>query len=207
MLNENEVINDLLGYDGLKIIQRPDMFNFSLDSTLLANFVTINKNTDKIVDLGTGNGPIPLFLSVRTKAKIIGIEIQKDAFELAKRNVKINNLEQQIEIINADLKNIYQKIGHHTFELVTSNPPYFKVASKQKVAGTKEIAKTEIAVNFEEIIKCCKRLICFKGSIFFIFRKNSINNHSFFNLYLVFCRNHAILDTKLCSSHTNGGVV
>jgi tRNA1(Val) A37 N6-methylase TrmN6 len=176
MLNENEVINDLLGYDGLKIIQRPDMFNFSLDSTLLANFVTINKNTDKIVDLGTGNGPIPLFLSVRTKAKIIGIEIQKDAFELAKRNVKINNLEQQIEIINADLKNIYQKIGHHTFELVTSNPPYFKVTNEANVNKNDylTIARHEILVTLEDVIKEASLLLKHGGYFTMVHRPDRL---------------------------------
>ena len=65
-----EVINDLLGYDGLKIIQCPDMFHFSLDSSLLGDFVTINPQDKRILDIGTGNGPIPLFLSLKTKAPI-----------------------------------------------------------------------------------------------------------------------------------------
>ena len=71
-----ENIHELLGYKKIKIIQRDDMLRFSLDSTLLADFVTISKNTRKIIDLGTGNGPIPLFLTLKTKAKIYGIEIQ-----------------------------------------------------------------------------------------------------------------------------------
>ena len=71
--NEKEKINDLLGYEGLKIIQRPDAFNFSLDSTLLADFVTIGKKDKKIVDLGCGNGYIPIFLTLRTKEKIQGL--------------------------------------------------------------------------------------------------------------------------------------
>ena len=68
MMKNNEVVNDLLGYPGLKIIQRPDMFNFSLDSTILAYYVGINKTTKKIIDLGCGNGYVPIFLSLRTKA-------------------------------------------------------------------------------------------------------------------------------------------
>ena len=89
---KQEVINDLLGYDGLKIIQRPDIFNFSLDSTLLAHFVSINKSDKKIIDLGTGNAPIPIFLTLRTKAHIYGIEIQEEIYDLAKRSVELNNL-------------------------------------------------------------------------------------------------------------------
>jgi tRNA1Val (adenine37-N6)-methyltransferase len=91
-----EVINDLLGYDGIKIIQRPDMFNFSLDSTLLADFAKPLTKTKKILDLGTGNAPIPLFLSLKTKAKIIGVEIQKEVYEIAKRNITLNNLDYEI---------------------------------------------------------------------------------------------------------------
>ena len=80
-----EVINDLLGYEGLKIIQRPDIFNFSLDSTILADFVTINKSDKKIIDLGCGNGYIPIFLTLRTKAKITGIDCSKVAIKGAKK--------------------------------------------------------------------------------------------------------------------------
>ena len=121
-----EVINDLLGYDGLKIIQRPDMFNFSLDSTLLADFCNPLTKTNKILDLGTGNGPIPLFLSLRTKAKIVGIEIQKDVYDLARRSVELNNLEDQITILNDDIKGIHKKFENGEFDLITCNPPFFK---------------------------------------------------------------------------------
>ena len=155
MLKENEVLNDLLGYDGLKIIQRHDMFNFSLDSTLLANFVTIRKNVKKIIDLGTGNAPIPLFLSIRTKAKIIGVEIQEISYDLAVRNVVINNLTNQIEIIHEDLKNIHKLLGHHAFDVVTCNPPYFKVTNDANVNKNDyiTIARHEIFVTLEDVIK------------------------------------------------------
>ena len=71
ILDENEVINNLLDKN-LKIIQRPDFFNFSLDSLLISNFVSLTRNTNNILDLGTGNGVIPIFLSQRTDAKITG---------------------------------------------------------------------------------------------------------------------------------------
>ena len=92
-IKSNEVVNDLLGYPGLKIIQRPDMFNFSLDSTILAYFVGINKTAKKIIDLGCGNGYVPIFLSLRTNAQIDGVEIQEESYDLAKRSVELNNLE------------------------------------------------------------------------------------------------------------------
>lgn len=92
-LKNNEVLNYLLGHEGLQIIQNREMFNFSLDTVLLANFCTIQKETRTIIDLGTNNAAIPLLLSVRTNKKIIGVEIQEEAVDIAKRNVELNNLE------------------------------------------------------------------------------------------------------------------
>ena len=107
-IKNKETINNLLGYDGLKIIQHEDILNFSLDSTLLASFVSINLRDKKIIDLGCGNGYIPLFLSLRTKEHIYGVEIQTDIYNLAKRSVELNQLESQITIINDDVNNIYK---------------------------------------------------------------------------------------------------
>ena len=106
----DEIINDLLGYEALKIIQRPDIFNFSLDSTILADFVTIKMKDKKIIDLGCGNGYIPIFLTLRTKANIIGVEIQEEIANIAKRSVELNKLENQIEIINIDLKELHNNL-------------------------------------------------------------------------------------------------
>ena len=99
-----EVINDLLGYEGLKIIQDTEKFNFSLDSTLLAEFVNINPQEKRILDIGCGNGFIPLFLSLKTKAYIEGIEIQEELVDSARRSVKLNNLDNQIYITHDDVR-------------------------------------------------------------------------------------------------------
>ena len=100
-----EVVNDLLNYNNLKIVQNTKWFSFSLDSVLLANFVKVN-NKMKIIDFCCGNAPIPLFLSTKTKSKIIGVEIQKEVYDLALKSVSINNLEDQITIINEDVKKL-----------------------------------------------------------------------------------------------------
>lgn len=155
MLKENEVLNDLLGYDGLKIIQRPDLFNFSLDSTLLAHFVTINKGVKRIIDLGTGNAPIPLFLSLRTNAEIIGVEIQEVSYDLAIRNVELNNLTHKITILHDDLRNIHQKLGHHAFDVITCNPPFFRVTEDAHLNKNDflTIARHEVMATLEDVIK------------------------------------------------------
>ena len=100
------VLNDLLNYNGLKIYQDTDSFCFSLDSVLLANFVTLNKNAKKIIDLGCGNAAIPLFLSTRTDSLITGVEIQKSIYDLAQKSIKYNKLDKKIDIINDDINNL-----------------------------------------------------------------------------------------------------
>jgi tRNA1(Val) A37 N6-methylase TrmN6 len=84
-----KVINDLLNYNGMKIVQDENYFNFSLDSVLLPNFVTLNKGIEKILDLGTGNAPIPMILSTLTKAELYGIEIQPEIYELAIESIEL----------------------------------------------------------------------------------------------------------------------
>ena len=95
-----ERINDLLEINNLKIYQNDDWFKFSLESVLLPNFITLNLRCKNIIDLCTGNAPIPLILSTKTKANIVGVEIQKDVYELAKKSVEINHLENRILLIN-----------------------------------------------------------------------------------------------------------
>ena len=115
-MENQEVINYLLAHNDLKIIQRKDMFNFSLDTVLLSQFCTINKDVKNIVDFGTNNAAIPLFLSKRTLKKIIGIEIQEEAVELARRNVQMNDLDDQIEIIHGDIKEVVKESTKSTVD-------------------------------------------------------------------------------------------
>lgn len=172
----NEVINDLLGYDGLKIIQRPDMFNFSLDSTLLAMFAPIQGKTKKIMDMGTGNAPIPLFLSLRTKASITGVEIQPDVFDIATRNITLNKLDSQIKIINDDIKGIHKKFDNSEFDMITCNPPFFKFkeTSNTNKNDYKTIARHEVLITLEDIIIEAKRLLKTKGSLSMVHRTDRL---------------------------------
>ena len=155
MLKPNEELHYLFGNERIKMIQRRDMFHFSLDSVLLAAFVTINKKCRQIVDLGTGNAPIPLYLSTRTKAHITGVEIQKDAYDLAVRNVAINGLENQIRLVHGDLKGIHHQIDDRQYDVVTCNPPYFKV-NKENHFNKNDyltIARHEVLATLEDVVK------------------------------------------------------
>lgn len=169
-MENQEVVNYLLAYNNMKIIQRKDMFNFSLDTVLLANFCTITKDVKQIVDFGTNNAAIPLLLSRRTNRPITGVEIQKEAVELAKKNVELNNLQDQINIIHDDIANYVKdanKVG-----LVVCNPPFFKVDEDSNLNENEflTIARHEIKIDLEGIIKSAATLLDNKGKFAMVHR-------------------------------------
>lgn len=169
---KTEIINDLLGYEGLKIIQRPDIFNFSLDSTILADFVSINKSDKKIIDLGCGNGYIPIFLTLRTNAIIDGVELQEEIANLAIRSVAINHLENKINIYSNDLKGIHRILGHSKYDVVTCNPPYFKYEQNSNINESiyQTIARHEIYATLDDVIKEASILLKDKGTFAMVHR-------------------------------------
>ena len=167
---DNEVTNYLLAYKNMKIIQRKDMFNFSLDTVLLANFCTLNKDLNQIIDFGTNNAAIPLLLSKRTDKKIIGVELQEEAVSLAKKNVILNNLEDQIEIVHDDIKE-YVKNAQKV-KLVVCNPPFFKVGERSHLNDNEylQIARHEIKNNLEEIVQSAAMILDNKGRFAMVHR-------------------------------------
>jgi tRNA1(Val) A37 N6-methylase TrmN6 len=170
--NRYETVIDLL-QKGMKIIQRADHFSFSIDSLLVSEFSTITRTTKTVVDLGTGNGVIPLFLSKKTKAKIIGIEIQKISSELAKRNIILNNLEEQIEIINDDMKNWNKYLRKGSIDLVVTNPPFFKFHGEEKQLNDLDqlsLARHEISINLDSLIEVASNLLKDKGYFVMVHR-------------------------------------
>ncbi len=174
-LKEGEVLNDLLGYENFHIIQHPKKFGFSLDSVLLSQFVTIRKNFKKIIDLGTGNGSIPLFLSFRTAANIDGVEIQSDVADIASRNISMNNLEEQINIINDDIKS-YSKLNNIKYDLIVSNPPFFKVSEASNLNNNDclTIARHEVLLNLEELISSVSKLLKYGGTFAMVHRPDRL---------------------------------
>ena len=156
-----ETLNDLLEINDLKIYQNDDWFKFSLESVLLPNFVTLNLRCKKIIDLCTGNAPIPLILSTKTKANIVGVEIQKDVYELARKSVQINNLNDRITLINDNLNNLSEYYHGDEFDVVTVNPPYFPniLLSQKNNNSHKTIARHEVMTNLDEIAKTSSFLL------------------------------------------------
>ena len=167
-----KVTNYLLGYKDLKIVQDNEMFNFSLDSVLLPNFVTINKKTDRILDIGCGNAPIPLILSTKTDVKIIGVEIQKEVYDLALESISINKKEDQITIINKDINDYYKEIETDSFDVITCNPPFFKYIETSNINKNdyKTIARHEVKLNLRELFNIAKKLLKNNGVIAIVHR-------------------------------------
>ncbi len=173
-MKKSIIVNDLLNFNNLKIVQCNKYFNFSLDSVLLSNFIKINPTVKKIIDLCTGNAPILMILStkVNDSVELIGVEIQKEIYKLAKKSLKINNLENRITLYNDDIKNIFNIYNTDTFDIVVSNPPYFKYVSGSILNENveKSIARHEISITIDDIITISKKLLKNKGSLFLVHR-------------------------------------
>lgn len=167
-----ETINFVLGYENLKIYQNDEMFKFSLDSIILSNFVSITESKKKILDIGTGNAIIPIILSTKTDAKITGVELQNESAKLAQKSVKINKLENQIEIMNKDIKDYYNECNSDTYDIIISNPPYFRYSENSNVNESKFklIARHEYKLNVEDIIKISRKLLKNKGTLSIVHR-------------------------------------
>lgn len=171
-----KVINDLLDYKNMKIVQDEEYFNFSLDSVLLPNFVTLNTRINRILDLGTGNAPIPMILSTRTNVPIYGIEIQKEIYEMAVESIEMNHLENQITIINDDMKNLDKYFEINSFDVIVSNPPYFKLTEESNINDSiqKTIARHEKAITLEELVVIVKKYLNNNGVFALVHRTDRL---------------------------------
>lgn len=174
----SEDIHNLLAYDGIKIIQRKDLFRFSLDSLLLGAFIRINARANRIVDLGTGLAPIPLYLSLKTDKPIIGLDIQEDAVTLAQRSVQLNHLENQITILHADMKEAHKILGPSSADIVTVNPPFFKYHGDGVLNQNESltISRHEVSVDLAGVLQSAKRLVSSGGMLYLIHRASRIED-------------------------------
>ena len=171
-----KVIHSLLEYDNLQIVQNTDYFNFSLDSVLLPNFVTLNKNINNILDLCTGNAPIPMILSTKTDAKIYGVELQKEIYKLASESVELNKLNDRIKLINKNINDIVNDFETETFDVITCNPPYFENHQQNRKNDNeiKSIARHEIYMQLEDIFKISKKLLKNNGVVAIVHRPDRL---------------------------------
>ncbi|MEG0449562.1 MAG: tRNA1(Val) (adenine(37)-N6)-methyltransferase [Lysinibacillus sp.] len=170
-LKNDERLDYLLAED-LRIIQSPSVFSFSLDAVLLAKFVNVPHHKGKIVDLCSGNGVIPLFLSARTKGQITGVELQPRLYDMAVRSVRYNQLNEQINMVLGDVKEIPAQIGVEKYDVVTCNPPYFLAheASDKNLSEHYAIARHELHLTLEEAVQAASKLLKQGGKAAFVHR-------------------------------------
>ncbi len=170
-LKENERIDDL-EFKNLKIIQNKNGFCFGMDSVLLSDFAKNIKKDTKVLDLGTGTGIIPILLCGKTELKkVIGVELQEEVAEMAKRSIILNNLEERFEVINKNILELNTIYENQTFDVIVTNPPY-----KKKNTGIinenekKIISRHEITAELEDFIRVSKDLLKDKGEFYMVHR-------------------------------------
>ena len=165
----------------MDIIQNDNFFKFGTDSVLLASFVD-SKSRDLIADFGSGSGVIPLLLAFKNDLKkIIGLEIQPELVDLARRNVKLNGYEDIIEIIEGDFSNSRQYLEPNIFDIVISNPPYLKTNSgKISDNSFKAVARHEIKANLEDVIREASLVLKNGGKFYLVHRSNRMEEVFYF---------------------------
>jgi tRNA1(Val) A37 N6-methylase TrmN6 len=171
VLKGDERLDYLLAED-LRIIQSPSVFAFSLDAVLLSKFVYVPIQKGNIIDLCSGNGVIPLFLSTRTKGTITGVEIQERLYDMACRSVEYNQLTSRIKMLHGDIKEMPGHLGNGKFDVVTCNPPYFTTAAKEEINENEHLAyaRHEILCTLEDAIKASSQLVRTGGKVAFVHR-------------------------------------
>lgn len=169
-LRADERIDDLQ-CKGYRLIQNPGQFCFGLDAVLLASFVKVKK-FGKALDLGTGTGVIPILMEAKTSGeKFVGLEIQPDSAEMAGRSIKLNSLEDKIEIVTGDIKEASKIFGRSSFDVVTSNPPYM-IYSHGLVNPDmpKAIARHEVLCTLDDVVREAAALLVPGGHFFMVHR-------------------------------------
>lgn len=162
-LQEDEQLDDLL-IDERKIIQQKDGYHFSSDSVRLAKFVKF-KSGDRICEFCAGSGIISILLAIDGANDLTCIELQKDLANICQKNVKINDFEGKIKVLNENLVDIHKKIGCEIFDIIICNPPFEKTKNNLE-ENQVNIAKFELCVNLKQIACEASRLLKFKGKFF-----------------------------------------
>jgi len=192
------LVQDVLHSKGLPIVQSDDSFRYSLDSLLLAYYTPLTKSDKRIVDLCSGNVPIPLYLSLRTTANIDAVDHHRPAYENAIQSIRMNQKENQITPHLLDVKECYQTLGHDCYDVVTCNPPYFSTAKPSVVSQstTQASARHETTLTLEDVLIAAKRLLKNKGVLSMVHRVERLDE--LFSL----CQQHRLVVKTLRFVHS-----
>ena len=145
---------DELQRNGYRIIQNPEKFCFGMDAVLLSGFARAKKH-ENCLDLGCGNGIIPILMEAKTAGNhFTGLEIQPGSADMARRSVALNDLQDRIDIVEGDIKDASKIFGASSFHVVTTNPPYMTAQhGLTNLHEAKTIARHEVLCNLEDIIR------------------------------------------------------
>lgn len=160
---------DVLFDEKIKFIQKKDGYRFSIDSILLSNFARI-KEGERVLDIGSGCGVIPIYLEKRgIRAKFLGVEIQRELFELSERN-RILNLCKNVEFVLGDIRMLVESLKREPFDVVISNPPYRKEGSgRRSPKESKDLARSERELKLDELLHVSRSLLKEGGRLYLIF--------------------------------------
>lgn len=177
LIKSDERIDDL-GIDNFKIIQNAKGFCFGIDSVLLANFAKDIKRGSKVVDLGTGTGILGILLCAKTELNtVLGVEVQEEVADMAKRSIILNNLEKRFTIINTDIKRLKTKVKLNNYDVVITNPPYKKMnTGKINESEKKYISKHETTANLSDFIKTSYSLLKDNGILYMVHRAERLTD-------------------------------
>lgn len=162
---------DELQRNGYRIIQNPERFCFGMDAVLLSGFARAKKQ-ERCLDLGCGNGIIPILMEAKTEGKhFTGLEIQPESVDMARRSVALNGLQDRIDIVEGDIKDASKIFGASSFHVVTTNPPYMTAQhGLTNLYEAKTIARHEVLCNLEDIIRESARLLMPGGRFYMVHR-------------------------------------
>ncbi len=154
----------------IKLYQAKDGYRFSVDALLLEHFISARR-LEKGIELGAGSGIVSILLAKRLKhAKITAVEIQKELTERARRNVTLNNLDDSIEILGRDIKDLKKAFPANTFDFVFSNPPFRKTRTgRLSVHEERAVARHEIEITLPDLIKTASYLLKHSGKLFLVY--------------------------------------
>ena len=162
---------DELQRNGYRIIQNPQKFCFGMDAVLLSGFARVKKG-EKMLDLGTGTGIIPILLEAKTEGShFTGLEIQEESADMARRSVILNHLEEKIDIVEGDIKEASSVFGAGVFDVVTTNPPYMTdMHGFKNPDEPKAIARHEVLCSLEDVIREASRVLKPNGRFYMVHR-------------------------------------